>query len=364
MKHTDKTPKSFDVKKENEIMYYQWIPFLLLVKAFLFYIPRLSWNAFGLKSGVQVSDLVESSYDYKLPTTDATHRQMCLNYVVDSIDQYCNDHRRQIEARIHLNLLQRISATGCCMTGKYLGNYLVVLYLTTKSMYIGISIFQIYLLGIILGSNFAFYGIQVLDRFFRGKIKKTFFVFVNRKTILIHAGVHWDIESRLFPKTTLCDFTIREYGHPKLSHEYTVPCVLPLNLFNQQMFTFLYFWYAIVILLNIWDFFVWLYAITPQNRFDFIRKRLHSKKHTLTNDINDRRKILAFTNDYLEADGFFILTLIKDNSSDYVAAEIVHRLYTEKFLQRYLNETTKIYYHTNTENDTNSKRNHLCSMIC
>ncbi|CAF0822489.1 unnamed protein product [Rotaria sordida] len=348
VEHTDKTPQSLTVKRESEILYYQWVPFILLVKAFLFYIPRISWNTFGLKSGIQVSDLVESSFDYKLPTTDATHRQMCLDYIVDSIDQYCGDHRRQSEAHTHLNVVQRILITGWCITGKYLGNYLVVLYMTTKLMYIGVSLFQILLLSIMLGSNFAFYGIQVLDRFFR--------------------GIHWNTESRLFPKTTLCDFTIREFGHPKRSHDYTVPCVLPHNLFNQQMFTFLYFWYAIVISLNICDFFLWLYVITPQYRLNFIHKRLHSKKYPLTNEMNDQSKILAFTNDYLEADGFFILSLIKENTSDYVAAEIVHRLYTEKFLKRYPNKTTtttKIIYDDNyTKKDNDSKRSHLCSLIC
>ncbi|CAF3554598.1 unnamed protein product, partial [Rotaria sordida] len=83
---------------------------------------------------------------------------------------------------------------------------------------------------------------------------------------------------------------------------------------------------------------------------------------------NDQSKILAFTNDYLEADGFFILSLIKENSSDYVAAEIVHRLYTEKFLKRYPNKTTtttKIIYDDNyTKKDNDSKRSHLCSLIC
>ncbi|CAF3176859.1 unnamed protein product [Rotaria socialis] len=346
VKHDDKTPKTFQVKKENEILYYQWIPFVLLIKAFLFYIPRISWNTLGLKSGIQVSDLVESSFDYKLPTADATHRQMCLDYVVDSIDQYCNDHRRQSEERIHANIFQRILITGWCMSGKYLGNYLVVLYMTTKFMYIVVSVLQIFLLSVMLGSNFALYGIQVLDRFFR--------------------GVHWDTESRLFPKTTLCDFTIREFGHPKRSHDYTVPCVLPLNLFNQQMFTFLYFWYAIVILLNICDFILWSYSITPRNRLDFIRRRLHTRKHSSIKEMHDQSKIIEFTHGYLEADGFFILSLIKENSSDYVAAEIVYRLYTEKFLRKYHNKitTAAIYDHINGQNENVSKRRHLCSLIC
>ena len=186
-----------------------------------------------------------------------------------------------------------------------------------------------------------------------------------------YSGISWDTEARLFPKTTLCDFTIREFGHPKLAHEYTVPCVLPLNLFNQQMFTFLYFWYAFIISLNIGDFLLWLYTISPRNRYVFICKRLHSKKYPLTNKTSNREKIKTFVNDYLEADGFFMLTLIKENSSDFVATEIVHRLYTEKFLDKYFKETitTTIYDAIDTKQDEDSsnkikRRLHLCSMIC
>ncbi|CAF4708473.1 unnamed protein product, partial [Rotaria sp. Silwood2] len=184
--------------------------------------------------------------------------------------------------------------------------------------------------------------------------------------IYIYLGIHWETESRLFPKTTLCDFTIREFGHPKRSHDYTVQCVLTLNLFHEQMFTFLYFWYVIVISLNVCDFFLWLYAITPQCRLNFVRKRLYSKKYPLTNGIKDESKIIAFTNDYLEADGFFILSLIKENTSDYVAAEIIHRLYAEKFLKRNLIKTTAeaSYDDKHTKKDNDSKRHNLCSLIC
>ena len=185
-------------------------------------------------------------------------------------------------------------------------------------------------------------------------------------------GVNWDTDSRLFPKTTLCDFTVREFGHPKLAHDYTVPCVLPLNLFNQQMFTVLYFWYAIVILMNIGDFLLWLHTISPSNRHRFIRKRLDSKKYPLAEETKNREAIKAFTNEYLEADGFFMLTLIKENSSDFVASEIVHRLYNEKFLEKYQQqETTRtsIYDDIDFREDEDSisntkRRRHLCSMIC
>ena len=166
--HTDKIPRSFSEKKTNEILYYQWIPFLLLIKAFLFYIPRMSWNAFGLKSGVQVSDLVESSFAYKLPTTDPIYRRMCLNYVVDTIDEYCSEHRRHIDSWKHLKKFQRNLATVWCLAGRNLGNYLVILYTATKLMYLSISLLQIFLLSLLLGSNFAAYGVRVIVRLFQG----------------------------------------------------------------------------------------------------------------------------------------------------------------------------------------------------
>jgi len=48
-------------------------------------------------------------------------------------------------------------------------------------------------------------------------------------------SIGWDTQSRYFPKVTLCDFQIREALHPRDSHRYTVQCVLPLNLFSQQV---------------------------------------------------------------------------------------------------------------------------------
>ena len=130
-----------------------------------------------------------------------------------------------------------------------------------------------------------------------------------------------------------------------------------------------------VISLNIGDFFLWLYTISSQNRRAFIRTRLHSKKYPLTNEIKDREKINIFANDYLEADGFFMLILIKENSSDFVASEIVQRLYIDKFLKKYYRETTAttIYAAIDAKNDDDDdddseshrkRRRHLCSMIC
>lgn len=51
-------PKSEIERKKNEIKYYQWVAFVLLIQALLFYMPRIFWRTVSLKAGLNISDLV------------------------------------------------------------------------------------------------------------------------------------------------------------------------------------------------------------------------------------------------------------------------------------------------------------------
>jgi len=43
------------------IGYYQWVPTVLLVQAFLFYLPCLVWRVFSERSGININNLVEAA---------------------------------------------------------------------------------------------------------------------------------------------------------------------------------------------------------------------------------------------------------------------------------------------------------------
>jgi len=43
------------------ISYYQWVPVVLLVQAFLFYSPCLLWRVFSERSGININNLVEAA---------------------------------------------------------------------------------------------------------------------------------------------------------------------------------------------------------------------------------------------------------------------------------------------------------------
>lgn len=51
-------PKSEIERSKNEIKYYQWVSFVLLVQALFFYFPRILWRTLSIKAGLNIADLV------------------------------------------------------------------------------------------------------------------------------------------------------------------------------------------------------------------------------------------------------------------------------------------------------------------
>ena len=93
---------------------------------------------------------------------------------------------------------------------------------------------------------------------------------------------------------------IREVGNPNKSHKYTVQCVLPINLFNQQIFTAIWFWYVIVLIWNIAEMCVWIRRCLPSKANKWIARRVL----LINQSIKVRKNRLKhFMETYLEPDG-------------------------------------------------------------
>ncbi|CAF2622610.1 unnamed protein product [Rotaria sp. Silwood2] len=309
-----KVPKSERERRRTELRYYQWIPFILFLQAFCFYFPHIIWRSLSRRSGIDIRDIVDAAINYKsvdTATKDDKHKNELMEYIVETIDKYVDDPRRQPDKRSKCMNLKYILMTICICMGKYLGNYLIIVYFTTKALFITNAVCQIFLLNLFLGQEFHLFGIQVLKRILQGR--------------------GWDTQSRYFPKVTLCDFQIREALHPNDSHRYTVQCVLPLNLFSQQIFTFIWFWYMMVFIVSIFDVIVWVIRFLPKKQYNYIKRRLQLMR--CDNDFSNqspeyvKRWYMEFIHGYLEPDGIFILRLLSSNTSDFVCTEIINQLW-------------------------------------
>lgn len=84
-----------------------------------------------------------------------------MKYLVKNIDQYVDDCRRYDSERKD-NKFFRIASTIVPCFGRYLGNYIVILYFVVKAIYILNTCFQIYIISLLLGKSFWYFGYEFL----------------------------------------------------------------------------------------------------------------------------------------------------------------------------------------------------------
>lgn len=269
-----------------------------------------------------------------------------------------------------------------CCHGKINGSYLVLLYMMTKIFYIINSFAQLFLLNIFLGFNYNSHGFHVLKDVTKGLMSNTNSINAQRRaeaeaaaekfaaklniqpgnlpimgptvifdnsdnqfsgsasyfgssysyntnadSIYSETAYSNNLFHRYFPRESACDFRIRAHID-SLVHNYTVQCVLPINLYNEQLFILLWAWLWLVCISNCYDLLLWIIRLFPSARYNYIRSRLRLKY----SENSVKRNLNSFIYDYLSFDGIFILRIMTLSMSDCVTHEIVQTLwqnYTE-----------------------------------
>lgn len=131
-------------------------------------------------------------------------------------------------------------------------------------------------------------------------------------------------ESKLFPRITLCDFQIRELGE---RHQYTVECILVINIFIEKMYFVLWLWFWLLLLITLLDAVRLIYHIwVRHSRNVFIVQHLELLVRTRESREQQFRYFLR----YFPIDNLFALWTIAANSSTIVVAEILDELFHRK----------------------------------
>lgn len=106
-------------------------------------------------------------------------------------------------------------------------------------------------------------------------------------------------------------------------------CVLPINLYNEKIYIFLWFWLVFVAIASGVSFLVWLArSFNSNDRRHFIRNHLsnYDRQDYLEGGESASK---VFTEDYLGADGALLLRLIAHNTNNITTTDIIRALYAK-----------------------------------
>jgi len=299
-------------ERVHRINYYQWVPFILAFMALLFYVPFAVWHVFSKPTGLDSKSVMKIIASMDASSSDSRDKTMrnCVRLIDRAID-YSRDY---YDSSRFGRCRRRI--TRCLLPTFRSGNYISMLYIVVKVLYVVNALGQFLLLNAFMGQKFYLYGFDVIQDLVKGRD-------------------FW--ESHRFPRVTMCDFTIRNLGEN--NHRNTIQCTLPINLFNEKIFIFIWFWLSFIVLVSMYTLVSWILTYMSSSRISFVKRYLklndrlgyashhHSSSTTSSSTTIDAKIFDAFLFEYLKLDGVFLLRLVKKNTNDIVVGELVCALW-------------------------------------
>ncbi|OAF70349.1 hypothetical protein A3Q56_01877 [Intoshia linei] len=298
----DAVPKRGEPR--DYILYYQWMPFVFMAQALLFHLPNLFWRNLNSKAGVDCDDILQNTYTF-VKQRDYEKSEKYRNLIITQTDRFLTkskkiDVNKGFVERFRQFVLSPINP----FSSKSYGHYLFTIYMMTKCLYIINIVAQLFVLNQLFSNKYNLFGLDMFNAMISNDESGVF----NNST---------------FPRVTMCDLKIRRLGNVQ---DYTLQCVLPVNLYTEKMYAFLYFWFLMVSVINIINLFVWLAVGFSKND-----KRNYIKNHLHDGSIKNNTFLDQFIFDYLRLDGILLLKLIGHNTSSLTVNILIIGLW-KKFL--------------------------------
>ena len=292
-------PEDIHEREEEEITYYQWVPLILIFQAFLFKLPNVFWKMLNGVSGLNLDRICKLSESTQIGSPEG--RKEAIDNIAFFMDRWLLTNR-EYKTNILVRVKAKISRVFCCFCNRREGNFLTALYLCIKVMYLINIISQFFILNAFMATDYNLYGFEYIQMWTSGVAMR---------------------ESPRFPRVTLCDFRIRQLENIQ---RWTVQCVLPINLFNEKIFVFLWFWFFFIAFLTGVNIVKWLVLIIfKRNNYQYVKKYL-----TITSKVqtaSDKKLCRRFAESYLRDDGCFVARMIGTNSTDMVITDLLDAMW-------------------------------------
>ncbi|XP_065582705.1 innexin shaking-B-like [Artemia franciscana] len=244
------------------VKYYQWVCFCLFFQAILFYVPRWLWK--NWEAGKIHALMMDLDVGICSEVEKKQKKKLLLDYLVDNLKHH---------------------------------NWWAYRYFFCEALSAGNIVGQMFL----------------MDRFFDG----SFFTF----GLDVIAFAEEDQEERIdpmiyiFPRMTKCTF--HKYGTSGEVEKHDALCILPLNIVNEKIYIFLWFWFLI---LGALSFLVLLFRIiiiiSPRMRAYLLYVRFRLINREVINTIVRKSKM----------GDWFLLYMLGQNVDSIIFKEVMHEL--------------------------------------
>lgn len=175
--------------------YYQWVCFVLFFQAVMFYIPRYLWKMW---EGQKMRNLV---LNLNNPILSEENRDKEIELLVEYLRRNLGNHNTYL---YYFTFCEALNFLNVCL--------------------------QMYIVDAFLGGSFSTYGFDVLRYSEMDQDDRN------------------DPMIRVFPRMTKCTF--HRYGSSGDVQRHDALCILPLNIINEKIYIFLWFWFVFLAILS------------------------------------------------------------------------------------------------------------------
>lgn len=142
----------------------------------------------------------------------------------------------------------------------------------------------------------------------------------------IQSGQEWP-ETLLFPRVSYCRVpSIRLVGG---ENAYTAQCALPINMLNEKLYIFLWFWIVFLVIVTAISLTLWIIRmISPFRRYRYIARflrvcRVEDEAKQRVEPRGKMTQLQHFVDAHLRQDGVFLIRMLAINAGDVLAADVV-----------------------------------------
>ncbi|KAH9592903.1 Innexin inx2, variant 2 [Schistosoma haematobium] len=345
------------LRDKADMSFYQWVPFCLSIQAMLFFIPHIIWQSLATHL---LGENLESILDmaYKANTADDyIKRQKFVESAAYQLFrlscQHYNNHNHPLTKWSKIQQkYSNYSISSLFIIGKHIGNYISIIYIIIKLLYLMNLIGQLYIIKTLLGYHGNLYH------------------FGNQLILTLKSKHEW-IESEFFPRQTYCPIQVRHLGTK--NNLFTAICALPVNMFNEKIYIFLWLWILFVTMITIISIINWVIRFIIKNcqttyiqhyLVVSIQSQLLDKyfNHSFDCDgcniqLNDIR-IHQFIKKFIKNDGYFLIHMLRDNIGDIITGEILNQWWHMfiDYHKAYINREKQLKQNEHNNNNNKGKQ--------